>query len=485
MTAHGLPTEEVFALFNRAQNLGPTDGVSQTSTASPTSVLVTLAAGRNPTDITLPTVGSEGAGGDEEDDAVAASSGTTDAAASPSSSSASVSSTATASAGSSGGGSSGATAKAPAAGSSGAPSAGSSGSNAAVEGGSGNAAGEGEVAPTDETGGGDEGGHLTAEEITIFAANGYALANIKTADDARANGASYEMFKFLLGRPAQDQAANNPLVALSARTTDEVVMQVVEKAEPVVGPYMVRGGAILNAAGDVGAIYLGVSMALAPEASIPTVIGGALLAAASADDLGANSVTLVTAEPQQSVVQSGVRAGALKLGSSEQDAQNLEQLSTIFLRSTQVSYAAMVFPPAGVPGPNRIGIVEAGQPGEVVAPYSAPAQTNSVFRGLAAGANPAAGLSARAPGAGNSVASHVAGKRASQWISATTDEAVASGRFGGNGVVEIDLSKVNSEVLDISQGIPGMEGTMLSNWAAKMKEVLIRDYIPPDAIKTR
>jgi hypothetical protein len=56
-------------------------------------------------------------------------------------------------------------------------------------------------------------------------------------------------------------------------------------------------------------------------------------------------VTLVTAEPQQSVLQSGVRAGALTLGSSEQDAQNLEQLSTIFLRSTQVSYAAMVFPP--------------------------------------------------------------------------------------------------------------------------------------------
>ena len=47
------------------------------------------------------------------------------------------------------------------------------------------------------------------------------------------------------------------------------------------------------------------------------------------------------------------------------------------------------------------------------------------------------------------------------------------------------LSKVNSEVVDISQGIPGMEGKMLSNWAAKMKEVLIRDCIPPEAIKVR
>jgi hypothetical protein len=106
---------------------------------------------------------------------------------------------------------------------------------------------------------------------------------------------------------------------------------------------------------------------------------------------------------------------------------------------------------------------------DTLAPSSVPAQTNTVFRGLAAGENSAAGLSARAPGAGNSVASHVAGKRASQWISTTTDEAVASGRFGTNGVVEIDISKVSSEVVDVSQGIPGMEGTMLSNWAVKMK----------------
>ncbi len=350
MTAHGLPTEEVFALFNRAQNLGPDDGVSQTSTASPTSVLVTLAAaGRNPTDITLPTVGSQaGGGGDEEDDA----------AASPSSSSTPASSTATASAGSSGGGSSGATAKAPAAGSSGASSAGSSGSDAAVEGGSGNATGDGEVAPTDETGGDDEGAHLTFEQMTILAAQGYDPANIIQADAALAAGASDETIMLVLGRRAPDQAAKEPPVAQSARTTDEVVMELVEKAEPVLRPIMVRGGAILNASGDVGGIFLGVSIALAPEASIPTIIGGTLLAAASADDLGANSVTVVTAEPQQSVVQSGVRAGALKLGSSEQDAQNLEQLSTIFLRSTQAWNAAMVFPPGPAAGPVRVRTLE-------------------------------------------------------------------------------------------------------------------------------
>ena len=44
MTAHGLPSEKATALDNLAENNGPTDGVSQTATAPPTSVLVTLAA---------------------------------------------------------------------------------------------------------------------------------------------------------------------------------------------------------------------------------------------------------------------------------------------------------------------------------------------------------------------------------------------------------------------------------------------------------
>jgi hypothetical protein len=69
MTALGLPTEKATALTNLAENTGPTDGVSQTSTAQPTSVLVTMAAaGRNPADILIPTqAGTEGSGGDDDD----------------------------------------------------------------------------------------------------------------------------------------------------------------------------------------------------------------------------------------------------------------------------------------------------------------------------------------------------------------------------------------------------------------------------------
>jgi hypothetical protein len=105
-TAHGLPTEKASALDNLALNDGPTDGVSQTATAPPTSVLVTLAAaGRNPTDILIPTqAGTEGASGGEGGDAVVASSGTKEAATKPSSAAAPVGSTNTASTASSGGG---------------------------------------------------------------------------------------------------------------------------------------------------------------------------------------------------------------------------------------------------------------------------------------------------------------------------------------------------------------------------------------------
>jgi RHS repeat-associated protein len=110
--------------------------------------------------------------------------------------------------------------------------------------------------------------------------------------------------------------------------------------------------------------------------------------------------------------------------------------------------------------------------------------SGNVYRGLARNDEPDKGLSARAPGAGNSPISHVAGKVQSQWISTTKSLEVAVSRFGKHGVVEIDLSKVTSEIIDLSAGIPGMPG-MISNWAKAAEEVLIRDFIPPAAIRGR
>lgn len=61
--------------------------------------------------------------------------------------------------------------------------------------------------------------------------------------------------------------------------------------------------------------------------------------------------------------------------------------------------------------------------------------------------------------------SHVAGKKETQWISSSWGEVVATDKYGANGVVRIDLGKVNSEVSDISNefNTPGM----LANFAKR------------------
>jgi RHS repeat-associated protein len=130
--------------------------------------------------------------------------------------------------------------------------------------------------------------------------------------------------------------------------------------------------------------------------------------------------------------------------------------------------------PGGATG-KAVGRVEATTAGSVA---EAP---KYVYRGLAKGEEIANGLSARSPGAGNSELSHVAGKRASQWISTTKDLNVAVEKYGEHGVVRIDLSKVKSQVSDVSGGF--RNAPRQSNWAKKDQEVLVRDFVPPQAIE--
>jgi RHS repeat-associated protein len=112
---------------------------------------------------------------------------------------------------------------------------------------------------------------------------------------------------------------------------------------------------------------------------------------------------------------------------------------------------------------------------------SAAEEGTFVYRGLAQGEDISAGLTARVPGAGNTPISHVAGQRASQWISTTKSLAIAQEKYGQNGIVRINLNKVTSPILDVSGGFPGTPG-MISNWAIKDQELLIQDFVPPEAI---
>jgi hypothetical protein len=133
-----------------------------------------------------------------------------------------------------------------------------------------------------------------------------------------------------------------------------------------------------------------------------------------------------------------------------------------------------------------MAVVGAGlAPGSpTVKPLGALEKPSLVYRGLAEYDDPWLGLTARSRGVGNTPISHVAGARESQWISTSRDLDVAQSVFGKHGVVEIDLSKVSSPVVDFSEGIPGIPpNAMLSNWARKYSEVLVKDWIPPGAIK--
>jgi hypothetical protein len=78
-------------------------------------------------------------------------------------------------------------------------------------------------------------------------------------------------------------------------------------------------------------------------------------------------------------------------------------------------------------------------------------KTGKVYRGLAQGEDPSQGLWARAPRARNTPEQHIQGQRRSQWIATTKSLTTALRKYGKHGAVEIDLSKVTSEIVDASK----------------------------------
>lgn len=106
-----------------------------------------------------------------------------------------------------------------------------------------------------------------------------------------------------------------------------------------------------------------------------------------------------------------------------------------------------------------------------------------VYRGLRETEDPALGLWAKTPGIELDPISHIAGAKETPWSSASKSLEIARDKYGAHGVVRIDLNKVTTEVIDFSNGIPGMPSHyMLNRWVKSDQEVLIKDFIPPGAI---
>jgi hypothetical protein len=104
-----------------------------------------------------------------------------------------------------------------------------------------------------------------------------------------------------------------------------------------------------------------------------------------------------------------------------------------------------------------------------------------VYRALGEGEDPSVGLFARDPmNVGVSPLSHVAGKKASPWISATKSRTIAAGKYnGGHGVVAIDTRLVG-RVEDVSSGPFG--SPRHNAYARRDQEVLLFQHVPPEAI---
>ena len=114
--------------------------------------------------------------------------------------------------------------------------------------------------------------------------------------------------------------------------------------------------------------------------------------------------------------------------------------------------------------------------------------TNYVYRAISAedfeNLMASRGIRARNPYVNIEPQSHVAGKRSSNWISATWDPSIAVNKYGGGdvqNVIRIDLDFVETRVIDLSNGIPGVRGR-LSDYTRADKEVLIEGSIPARAI---
>lgn len=108
-----------------------------------------------------------------------------------------------------------------------------------------------------------------------------------------------------------------------------------------------------------------------------------------------------------------------------------------------------------------------------------------LYRNLSAADDPARGLFASGPDIGNDIASHVNGKKPSQWISTskTLQGAQKHVKKGYFGTVEIDPKMIFNEIVDISDGIPGRSWGKVNAYAKAAQEVVVKNHIPAAAIK--
>ena len=191
-----------------------------------------------------------------------------------------------------------------------------------------NSSGTGGVA-ADLGGSGDDGGgggrsaqgsHLTNDQVAGLIGMGYSDEQIMAADQLCLQGATDEEIWTVLGAPPPPEPVKRePLLVLKQRTPDQVMMDLADKAEPILRPVIVYGGAAVGLAGNVGGAVAGYALLVDPDPTASKVVG-TYMVVVNVDGIQANVRTLVKGDPVPTVLNQTVKAGLIKLGRTESQA---------------------------------------------------------------------------------------------------------------------------------------------------------------------
>jgi hypothetical protein len=133
---------------------------------------------------------------------------------------------------------------------------------------------------------------------------------------------------------------------IKARSPDDVVVEIVEKIEPVVAPVMVKVGAVASMAGHVAGAGAGATLILDPDPGASKAVGYYMLVV-NADGLVADVMTLGKGEPVPTVLNQGVKAGLIRLGRTESQAEQGAAVVEFYSNTLQAGKMAMMLPLGG------------------------------------------------------------------------------------------------------------------------------------------
>jgi hypothetical protein len=206
-----------------------------------------------------------------------------------------------------------------------------------------------------------QGSHLTDEQVLILSANGYPMQRIMAADEALAAGASQDEFLSALGhpQPEEGETPKAPALTLGVKTPDEVVIGFAATTEPVLRPYIVRGGAVVSLTGHLVGAGTGVALVADPDPGASKALGYYMIVV-NTDGAIADVRTLTSGVPTPTLLNSAVREGLINAGVDEGEAGRAAALVEMTSNGVQAYKIAIIFP-AGL---------TTGSPTEPVAPES-------------------------------------------------------------------------------------------------------------------